>query len=688
MVSALTKSLHLLFLFVLCSIFSIDCFSQEDGTERIQQIRNELETLTVDQPGLDESIQTSVSGVSITEFIRTIGINHELNINVSDSLNQRLINNFANARVADVLVFLCKEYSLDIEIIGGIISVKKWNRPSPPVIPTPPRVIDIEYFPETDFISLDLKRDSLGKVARKITKESVHNVVLSPNIENKLVSVYIQNRPFADALEKMAYANGLEIEKDGNFFLVSELTPEEPVNNSRTASNSRNSRGQRPQDEEGESGEINVSLAQDSLRVSVRANDAEILDIIEEVSDKLLKNFFVITPPEGRITTFIDNATYEEVLTYLFHGTEYSFTIDERVYLIGNSQEDGIETTEMIQLKYRTIENVFDSFGGGSSRSSQRRGTGQNQGPGGAAGSSGGQSVAVSSPFMSPDLKIQSFPELNSFIVSGSYPDVKQFKDFIHQVDQVVPVVMIEILIVDVNKNRTVATGINAGLSEEGAADQTNGQITSDQGLNLDVSTETINGLLGNFNTAGIVNLGNVSPDFYLRIQALESDGVIRTRSIPKLSTLNSYTASLSIGRQEYYLETRTNVNPSAGNNVITEQQVWQPLNADLSINVTPVVSGAEQVTLSINVTQSDFTERSGANGPFGSVNREFESSIRVKNGEMILLGGLEDKSNNSSGGGIPLISRIPVLKWLFGSRSKSKSQSRLNIFIRPTIMY
>jgi type IV pilus assembly protein PilQ len=57
-----------------------------------------------------------------------------------------------------------------------------------------------------------------------------------------------------------------------------------------------------------------------------------------------------------------------------------------------------------------------------------------------------------------------------------------------------------------------------------------------------------------------------------------------------------------------------------------------------------------------------------------------------VKNQETIILGGLEQKRKQDSSSGVPFLSRIPILKWLFSSRTKTDSDSRLNIFIKPTI--
>ena len=65
-----------------------------------------------------------------------------------------------------------------------------------------------------------------------------------------------------------------------------------------------------------------------------------------------------------------------------------------------------------------------------------------------------------------------------------------------------------------------------------------------------------------------------------------------------------------------------------------------------------------------------------------------FESLIRVKDQEMILLGGLEEKNVRDTRSGLPLLSRIPLLRWIFSSRQKTNSNSKLNIFIKPTIIY
>src|SRR5690606_8001917 len=113
----------------------------------------------------------------------------------------------------------------------------------------------------------------------------------------------------------------------------------------------------------------------------------------------------------------------------------------------------------------------------------------------------------------------------------------------------------------------------------------------------------------------------------------------------------------------------------------------YQSVQANFSLRIRPIVSGDNQVTLDIEVEQNDFTARISPEAPPGQVSRKFTSLIRVAGDDMILLGGLEEKTVDNSGRGVPLLSRIPVLRWLFSSRTRSASKSKLNIFIKPRIL-
>jgi type IV pilus assembly protein PilQ len=117
------------------------------------------------------------------------------------------------------------------------------------------------------------------------------------------------------------------------------------------------------------------------------------------------------------------------------------------------------------------------------------------------------------------------------------------------------------------------------------------------------------------------------------------------------------------------------------------KNEIYKSVDAELSLKITPVVSGDNQITMDIEVNQSDFTARISQYAPPGKMSRKFKSLVRVKDQEIILLGGLEEKQKRDTASGVPFLSRIPVLKWIFSSRSKVNQKTRLNVLIKPTII-
>ncbi|MCB0401211.1 MAG: type II and III secretion system protein [Flavobacteriales bacterium] len=615
--------------------------------DRINQIKNQLNTLTTEMPGLEEKVQMSVSGVSIQEFMRGIADAHELNISVDPGIDQKIVNNFANATVSDVLIFVCKEYDLSINFIGSIMSIVKYDKPTPAVIPPPRREPIIKYDKANDQLTLDLKADSLHIVAKAITQKTKKNLVLASGVSPKLVSVYIEDMPFENALEKFGIANDLNISKtEDNFYLIDKIMADNtaatnPGSNKRGSSN-KNSSAKTSPDEFG-------FEANSSSDISVTGTDIMISDVIKEVAAATGIDYYFVSEIKDKATVNVKSTTFQDLLNNLFQGTELTYELKNGIYIIGERKTEGLRNTKVIQLQHRSVEKLPEHIPGN----------------------------------IKQNVDIKEFVDLNSLILSGSQPQIEEIESFIRQIDKLVPVVMIEIMIVDYSNKRSNSTGIEAGLGE--APSTTGGTIFPE--ANLSLNSSSINDLIENFNGYGILNLGKVTPNFYFNIRALESQGILRVKSTPKLATLNGHEASMKVGNTEYYYEQTNNVITNTSTQNITTKS-YKSVNADLSVKIKPFVSGDDQITLDISVSQSDFTEKIEPGAPPGSVSRDFTSHIRVKDQEMILLGGLEEKSIRESGSGVPFLSRIPVIKWFFSSRTREKARSKLNIFIKPTIIY
>ena len=607
------------------------------GQDRFTEIDAKLQALSLkDAPGLNNLVELSVDAISMQDFLRGLAIANELNVTVDPSINVKVINNFNGVSVKDVFVFVCRQYSLKIDLIGPIMSFLPYVEPVQ-VEKYISKKVNISYDKNTDLVSWDFNGDSLTLVAREITRVTSKNIVFTPELSSRLVNGFIQSMPFNNAMEKLAFANDFKVTlSDDGFYLLEKVNKEQ---DSKTA------------DKTGSKKEASrdLKISVNGLLVSVQATNLPLLDVISEVSRQMGKDFYLFSEIKGNTTVNVKDVSMDDLLSQLFSGTNLTFKKHGNAYIFGERNIEGLRITKLIQLQYRTINKVLEVIPGD----------------------------------LKKDVDIKPFPDLNGMIVSGSEPNILEIERFILEIDRVVPVVQIEVLIVDIQRNHSVATGIEAGLSDEPVS--TSGTLFP--GVDLTLGSDAINDLISGINGFGSVNLGNVTPNFYLKLRAMEQQGLLKIRSTPQLATLNGNKANLSIGRTEYYLEISNNVITNQSTQFVQTQN-YKPITAELSLEINPIVSGDEQITLDISVKQSSFTQRVGEEGPFGTISRDFASLIRVKNGEMIMLGGLEESTINDSGTGVPFLSRVPVLKWFFSSRIRSKNKSRLTIFIKPTIIY
>lgn len=589
-------------------------------------------------PALNEKVDISVTNVSIQEFLRAVANNTGLNINVDPELKIVVINNFTNVKVIDILMFLCRLHDLNISATGNIINIFKEK----PYIPKVEKY-SVKYNKESGLLSVESDNEDLSILAKAIVNETGVNVVPAPGLDVVKIKSYIRDMPLSNALDKLAYANNLKVsltEDNVYLFEKKETLTSQPVQNS-TQAQKENSRSKSTV-----SGGMKISRVNgDSL--SVIAEDVSISDIIKEAAELIKADYFFTTPVEGTTTLNLKRIRFASLLDYLFWNTSYTYQIRDGVYVISDNKSSELRETRIIQLQNRTIDTLLTLI-----------------------------------PLdLKQDLELKEFPELNSLLVDGMPERINALELFVTEIDKVVPNILIEVMIIDARHTNFITTGIESGIGEKPKS-----AGTVFPGLDINVGSQSINNLIQSFNGFGSVKIGNVTPDFYINLRALEESGVINIRSTPKLSTLNGHAASLTIGNTEYYKEEQNNIYGS----ITSQSQIittYKDVKAELSVKIRPVVSGDDQITLEIEVTQEDFTTRISQFAPPGKVARTFKSLIRVKNEEMVLLGGLEEKRTNDTGSGVPFFSKIPVLKWFFSSRTKDKSDARLNIFIKPSIV-
>ncbi|MCF8457032.1 MAG: hypothetical protein K9H62_13970 [Bacteroidales bacterium] len=612
-------------------------------------ILSKLEDFASADTTLYNKIDLSVSDVSIQEFVNAISSTSKVNISIDPSIKDIVSYNFSDVMVFDVLLFLCEHFNLDVVTTGSIIHLKKADIIVEEKV-KPPKELKISYNGNNE-ISLDLQNDSLYAVAKKITLLTGKNIVLAPGIEGSRINSFIQKLSVEEALQQLAFSNDLELKKlnDNTFQILAKRKPQDnfPDQGSQARNRSNSAGGNKKQGEEESAMSVYVPRKGE---IDVVALNTPINELIAEVAKQSGENYILISSAANTVSLSLNGVSFEDFLFQMLNGTGLVYQKINDIYIVGENTVSELKQTRLIYLNYRTVEKLSELL----------------------------------PAELIKNLEVMEFIELNALVVSGTKDRIDYFESFIGEIDKLVPVILIEVIIIDNNSSHSISTGINAGIGKAYENLESGGTISP--GVDFQLNTQSVNKLINSFNGFGWFNMGNVKPGFYLTLKAMEDMGVIKLRSTPMLSTLNGHEATMEIGNTEYYVEERHDVIGSQNPQNVTTR-TFKPVKADLSLTIKPFLAGDEQITLEIDIQQSDFTSRISPDAPPGAVTRSFKSLIRVKNQEMVLLGGLEEKSTTETGSGLPLITRIPVLKWIFGSKTKANAKTKLNIFIKPVII-
>lgn len=715
----------------MCVFMTQGILAQAYDPERIRQLENELTAISTDVPGLLEKIDIALQQSNLSTFLLGISEVHTINIDVNPQLSSiQIINNFKDVSVSDVLLYVCKTYNLTIDFTGSILYITPYQKE----VTEEERIVDMTYDPSRQYLSIDLKNDNLAEAFTLISDRTGKGIFYTPDLSNKTISAFIKELPFDIAMEKIAYSNNLLVSKtkDGSFeFKAAILHNGTAPDGQTTVVRSVRSRN---------ANFFFKVLDQESKLLDVDIQNVPIADIIYDIGNELAIDIFTASPLEsaGLATVTAKNISFDQLLTKIFENTTFASTTNEPNSASSNSargqsqnispinlsdrftykKEDGVyyfgtftqltlRSAEVVPLRYRSIGILADpqrsgrsagrsntsfgfnaGFGANNSLGNTQRNLGQNQTTTPSTQRNGDDELSDISMLIPDDVKqdlnIIADKELNSFIVSGASSDIERFKRFIKEIDRKVPIVIVEVMILEVNKNSTLDAGIEWGIGSEPTTTQ--GGIFPE--TNITLGANTVNRILGRIDGSSFFNIGQVGVNFFANIRASESNGNFEIKSSPRITTLNGHRAYFSNGRTSYF-EVTQNQFVGTQNPILSESVNFVPIDAELSLEVLPFVSADGEVTMDIKVIQSSFTgERVTETGPPEISSREFTSIIKSRNNDIVVLGGLEENRKSNSGSGVPFLARIPIIKWLFSKRVRTASKSKLTLLIKPTVIY
>jgi type IV pilus assembly protein PilQ len=290
--------------------------------------------------------------------------------------------------------------------------------------------------------------------------------------------------------------------------------------------------------------------------------------------------------------------------------------------------------------------------------------------------------------YLSPRGLMQMSQGTNALIVRDTESKIGVIKQLVDGLDLEVPQVQIEARIVQADTTYSRSLGVQWGiqnlnqLAGSGVANFRTGNVgafgsqTSDFLVNLPATVGGLTSTPGVGFTIGKANGALLD----VRLSAGELLGLSKVIAAPKVTTLDKREAKISQGESIPFQTT----------SLQGTQTTF--VDANLELNVTPQITSRDPkeigktIQLKVRATRNAVGARSNPAGP--SIDRrEANTQVTIRDGETMVIGGVFIDTQNNSVVGIPYLSRVPVLGWLFKQKTEAVAKQELLIFLTPSIV-
>jgi general secretion pathway protein D len=222
-----------------------------------------------------------------------------------------------------------------------------------------------------------------------------------------------------------------------------------------------------------------------------------------------------------------------------------------------------------------------------------------------------------------------------------------------------------------------------AGFTGSGAIPQLNST-----GTGISMASGFSLGVIG----AGIKIGGLLFPNIGAVLNAYQNDTDVRILSTPQLLTLDNEDAEITVGENIPYVSRQDS--GVVGVVGTSNYSSYEYKDVGVTLKVTPQINKDGFVRMKIDQTVTKVVNQSASVDAAGSqvltpttLKRTAKTTVVVKSGETVVIGGMIQDDSDKGTGKVPLLGDIPLLGWLFKTRSFSNTRTNLFVFITPRII-
>ncbi|HIE28167.1 TPA: hypothetical protein EYP66_12845 [Candidatus Poribacteria bacterium] len=376
----------------------------------------------------------------------------------------------------------------------------------------------------------------------------------------------------------------------------------------------------------------------------------------------------------GNINLRMEKATLDEVFEALFSGTGYTYALrqsgNKEFYIIGTGQlmvgqRNPLTVSKRIPLNYLHVATEDDPT-----------------------------SILDLLPLNIPEENITLLPDQNAIAVIGTPEMIEELEEYLAQIDVPTPQVMIEAILLELSLGSAEELGIEWSANK----DRTILDVKSGVSFVFD-------------------SLAAVPEAFNANLKALLAENKARVLSNPRVAVINGQPAKIDVGvtylfemtpyiyggLPEIYTGTgiyrsgtessksrtesyrKGSETPSLYGSSYYGRSSFNEIHTGITLDITPYISAAGEITMNIIPRIEDADQISREQSQISQ--RTVETTIRVKDGGMIVIGGLIQNKEITHESKVPVLGDIPLMGRLFSKSNKTENQSELVIIIKPKLI-
>ena len=292
--------------------------------------------------------------------------------------------------------------------------------------------------------------------------------------------------------------------------------------------------------------------------------------------------------------------------------------------------------------------------------------------------------------------RLQQFPSQQAVVVRGTPDQIAMAEKLIDDLDKSRPEVVVEVAIMQVNRDHLRNLGIQWPASVTAALQSNVSTTTSATGTNVGTGNGTVSTTTGastgslTLNELAHLNATNILitiPPTTANFLLTDSSSKLITQ--PQIRASDGQKASLKIG--ERVPVATGSFQPGIGGvgiNPLVNTQ-FNYIDVGVNIDITPHVHGLDEITLKLAMDISAVDSYQNIGGIQQPVigQRKIEQDIRLKEGEVSILGGILESDQTKSLSGVPGLAQIPGLRWLFSSEQKELKDNEIVFVLIPHIV-